>query len=201
VTLTTDLHGRWTKEWIRWGGLEKLWLTVFDWLIPAKDPFPLHEVRINPVGNRPVLDLYLYRKKDDTGPFRYSLTGKGAKGKGNLKRVAPGHYRTTLPFSAPGDYRIKLSDSGPKKHRSFPLLGYSVPFDPRAEVPRDSFNIDLLERLARSTGGMINPEAGEEIMPLKVIRTSIPLRSYLILSALILFLLEIIYRRFILRHV
>jgi uncharacterized membrane protein len=201
VAFTTDLHGRWTKEWIRWGGLEKFWRTVFDWLILTKDPFPLHEVRINLMGNRPVLDLYLYRKKDDAGPFRYSFTGKGAKGKGILKRIASGHYRTTLPFSEPGDYRIELIKGGAGKKLSFPLLGYTLPFDPRAEVPQDSFNTDLLERVARSTGGAINSDGDEEITPLEVIRTSIPLRSYLILPALILFLLEIFYRRFVLRLV
>ncbi len=201
VAFTTDLHGRWTKDWIRWRGLEKFWRTVFDWLTPTKDPFPLHEVRINLMRDRPVLDLYLYRKKDDAGQFRYSFTGKGAKGKGILKRVAAGHYRTILPFSAPGDYRIELSGRGSRKNLSFPLLGYTMPFDPRAEVPQDSFNIDLLERLARSTGGAINSDGDEEITPLEVVRTSIPLRSYLILPALILFLLEIFYRRFVLRIV
>ncbi|MEK7210527.1 MAG: VWA domain-containing protein, partial [Candidatus Binatota bacterium] len=37
VAFTTDLHGRWTKEWIRWEALERIWGKVFDWLSPFKE--------------------------------------------------------------------------------------------------------------------------------------------------------------------
>ncbi|MCZ6621516.1 MAG: VWA domain-containing protein [Deltaproteobacteria bacterium] len=201
VAFTTDLHGRWTKAWIRWEGLGKFWRRVFDWLIPPQDPFPPHEVRINILGDRPVLDLYLYQEKDDASLFRYSFKGKAGKGKGVLNRVAPGHYRTTLPFAVPGDYRIELIESGAGKDLSYPLLGYTLPFDPRAEVPQDSFNTALLERLARATGGEINSKGDEELKAPAVIRTSRSLRSTLILPAMILFLLEILFRRFVLRLV
>jgi len=158
-------------------------------------------VRINILGDQPVLDLYLYREKDDASLFRYSFKGKAGKGKGVLNRVAPGHYRTTLPFAVPGDYRIELIESGAGKDLSYPLLGYTLPFDPRAEVPQDSFNTALLERLARATGGEINSKGDEELTAQEVIRTSRSLRSTLILPAMILFLLEILFRRFVLRLV
>jgi len=201
VAFTTDLHGRWTKAWIRWEGLGKFWRLVFDWLIPPQDPFPPHEVRINILGDRPVLDLYLYREKDDASQFRYSFKGKAGKGKGVLIRVAPGHYRTTLPVTVPGDYRIDLIERSAGTTLSYPPLGYTLPFDPRAEIPHDSFNTALLERLARTTGGEINPKANEELTAQEVIRTSRSFRSTLILPAMILFLLEILYRRFVLRPV
>jgi len=201
VAFTTDLHGRWTKAWIRWEGLGKFWRLVFDWLIPPQDPFPPHEVRINILGDRPVLDLYLYREKDDASLFRYSFKGKAGKGQGVLNRVAPGHYRTTLPVTVPGNYRIDLVERSAGTTRSYPPLGYTLPFDPRAEIPQDSFNTALLERLARTTGGEINPKADEELKAQEVIRTSRSFRSTLILLAMILFLLEILYRRFVLRPV
>ena len=201
VAFTTDLHGRWTKAWIRWEGLGIFWRLVFDWLIPPQDPFPPHEVRINILGDRPVLDLYLYREKDDASLFRYSFKGKAGKGKGVLNRVAPGHYRTTLPVTVPGDYRIDLIERGAGKDLSYPPLGYTLSFDHRAEIPQDSLNTALLKRLARATGGEINPKGDEELKAQEVIHTSRSFRSTLILPAMILFLLEILYRRFVLRPV
>jgi uncharacterized membrane protein len=196
VAFTTDLHGRWSREWIAWAGLERFWGRVFEWLRPPKESLPPHEIRINPVGNRPVLELYLYGEADNGSFFRYSFTGKGAKGEGKLKRLAPGHYQAELPFSRPGDYRMELIEENHGKRRSYPPLGYSLPFDPRSELPQDHFNIPLLEQIARLTRGAINP--GEENRPKteETIRTSSPLRPHLILLVVVLFLSEIIFRRF-----
>ncbi|MFQ5849081.1 MAG: VWA domain-containing protein [Candidatus Binatia bacterium] len=201
VAFATDFHGRWTKEWIRWDGLEKFWQNVFDWLIPPQDPLPPHEVRVNLLEDRPVLDLYLYREKDTVGLFRYYFSGNGAKGEGVLRRVAPGHYRTGLPFSKRGDYRIRLVEETAGQRLSYPTLGYTLPFDPRSEIPQYGFNTSLLEQLAASTRGEINPMKEQDLKTEEILRTSQPLRSFSIFLALILFLLEIIFRRFVLRLV
>lgn len=198
VAFTTDLDGRWTKEWIRWEALERFWGKVFEWLRPAKEPLPPHEVRINLLGDRPILDLYLYREENDGSLFRYSFSGKGAKGKGLLKRLAPGHYQAALPFSTPGDYRIELIEEQRRQRLSYPPLGYTLAFDPKSEIPQNEFNIPLLEQLARSTGGTINPRGQEELKTQEIIRSSKPLRSYLVFLALTLFLVEVIFRRFFL---
>ncbi|MBI4490657.1 MAG: VWA domain-containing protein [Deltaproteobacteria bacterium] len=196
VAFTTDLRGHWSKEWIQWEALERFWGKVFEWLRPPKEPFPPHEVRINLRGDHPVLDLYLYGEENDGSLFRYTFSGKGSTGEGLLKRLAPGRYQTTLPFSAPGDYRIGLIEEGHGQRLSYPPLGYTLAFDPRSEIPQDDFNIPLLEQLARYTGGKINPSGEEKLGALEVIRIASPLRSYLIFLALTLFLLEIIFRRF-----
>jgi hypothetical protein len=201
VVFTTDLHGRWTKDWVRWKKLERFWSSVFDWLIPPMDPLPPHEVRINLLKAQPVMDLYLYREKIDESLFRYSFNGKDGKGKGFLTMVAPGHYRTILPFSKPGDYRIQLVEETSGKKHVYPELGYTLPFDPGAERPQGSFNRRLLEQLARSTGGEINPKRGQSLTTEEVIRTSRSLRFFPIMLAVILFFLEIFFRRFVLRQI
>ncbi len=197
VAFATDLHGRWTKDWIEWDGLEEFWRRIFHWLIPFEDPLPPHEVRINLSGGQPILDLFLYGGKEESTVFRYSYSGKGSKGQGHLRRVATGHYRTALPFSAPGDYRIALVRVTGGKDISFPPLGYTLAFDPRAEAPRDHFNAALLEKLAQRTGGSINPDLGRQVKAAEVQRVSQSLRSFPMLLAIMLFLLETFLRRFI----
>lgn len=199
VAFTTDLHGRWTQEWIRWEALERFWAKVFDWLSPFKETLPPHEVRINPMNGQTVLDLYLFAEGHDGGLFRYSFGAKGANREGVLSRLAPGHYQTVLPISAPGDYRIGLVEELHGQRLSYPMMGYTLSFDPRAEVIRNDFNLALLEKLARSTGGEINPGREEALRTQEEIaRTFKPLRPQLLFLALALFLLEIFFRRFFL---
>ena len=158
IAFTTDLSGHWSREWIRWPALERFWGKVFDWLRPPKEAVPPHEVRINLAKNQPVLELYLFEETTDQSVFRYSLSSKEGKKEGTLQRLALGRYQTTLPISTPGDYRIELTEERQGRRVSYPPLGYTLTFDPRSELPRDEFNIPLLEQLARVTGGEINPK-------------------------------------------
>ncbi|MGH7828766.1 MAG: hypothetical protein ACREP8_01190, partial [Candidatus Binatia bacterium] len=147
-----------------------------------------------------VLDLYMYGEESAASLFRYSFSGKGGKGEGSVRRLAPGHFQAELPFSTPGDYRLELAEERRGQKFSYPPVGYSLPFDPRSEIPQADFNIPLLEQLARSTGGEINPNVEEKLKTEDRLRSSTPLRSPLIFLALIFFLLEIIFRRFVLRE-
>ena len=199
VAFTTDLNGRWSKEWIQWEALERFWGRVFEWLHPFRESLPPHEVRINLMNGQVILELYLYAEGHERSMFRYSFNGKGVGGEGVLNRLAPGHYQTTLSISAPGDYRIGLVEERQGQTFSYPPVGYSLFLDPKAEVVHSDFNIPLLEKLARSTGGEINPQkraalkTEEETIP-----TFKPLRPSLLFLALALFLAEIIFRRFFL---
>ncbi|NIO09424.1 MAG: VWA domain-containing protein [Deltaproteobacteria bacterium] len=197
VAFTADLHGRWTKHWIPWSGLEEYWRRTFRWLVPLKRPLPPHEVRINSHGSKSLLDLFLYGETGKTAVIRYSYEGNGGQGRGELARVSPGHYRTVLPFAAQGDYRIQLSLRSGKEERSFPLLGFTLPFDAKAEVPRDSFNVPLLQSLAERTGGSINPQPEEREATVAQSQTFQSWRTIPLLLAILLFLLETILSRWL----
>lgn len=198
VAFTTDLSGRWSKEWIQWEAVERFWGKVFEWLRPLQESLPPHEVRINQINGQVVADLYLYAEGHDRALFRYSFGGKGANSEGIFNRLAPGHYQTVLPVSAPGDYRIGIIEELHGRRLIYPVTGYTLSFDPRAEVVHNDFNIPLMEKLASSTGGEINPKGDGTLEgPTEVTRLFKPLRSYLLFLALALFLAEIIFRSFI----
>ena len=197
VAFTTDMQGYWTRSWIPWGGLEDFWNSVFNWLRPPKESVPPHEVRINIENARPVLDLYVFEEGNGGSQFRYTLTGKATKGEGFLKRIAPGRYRTELPVSAPGDYRIALAEVRGAQKIPYPSVGYTLPYSPRSEIPRPDFNLALLEKLARATGGEINPAPKGTQRTEEILFSAEPLRTHLIFVAAVLFLLEIILRRFL----
>ena len=197
AAFTTDLAGRWSKAWIAWGGLERFWGRVFDWLRPEGETVPPHEVRINRLlAGQPVLDLYLYSEAADGNPLRYSFSGKGT-GEGMLTRLAPGHYQAALPFSIPGDYRIELREERSGAGVAYPPVGYTLVPPLKTEIPQGNINTALLANIAQATGGVINPEPGKEASAAEPVALSPqPLHPYLITLAALLFLAEIFLRRF-----
>lgn len=199
VALTTDLHGGWSAAWVRWPALEKFWGSILDWLLPPREKIPPHEVRLNLVDGRPVMDLYLYQEPNGPPAFRYSFSGRGGRGEGVLRRVAAGHYRGEMPFSEPGDYRIALVEGSRAKREQgrYPELVYTLGFPPRAEMPSSRVDLALLSKLARATGGEINPEMSEAAPRVEVTRSAAPLRNALILAAALLFVSELLARRFV----
>ena len=114
-----------------------------------------------------------------------------------MKRIAPGRYQAELPISTPGDYRIELAEERGGQRIPYPAVGYTMPFRPGSEIPRPFPNLALLEKLARATGGAINPRPQQIDQSKEAILATEPLRAPLIFGAAVLFLLEIILRRFL----
>ena len=196
VAFTADLHGGWTRAWVRWRGLDPFWARVMKWVAPRNDPLPVHEVRINPTGAGIVMDLYIYGDTK-SGTFRYSFQGKSGKRSGRFQQEAPGHYRATLPRAARGIYRIDVVEVRNGKKRTYPPIGYTQPRAVGVEKPRDRFNYELLEILARATGGQISTTIESSSAPKTVVRATMPLQVYTILAAAGLFLCEIFVRRLV----
>ena len=197
IALTTDLEGRWSRNWIQWNDLQNFWTRIFDWLRPgpSEQPIPLHEARVSLSANQPILDLVLYEEASADSQFRFSAVSKSGKSEGTLKNLAPGHYQASLPISAPGDYRIELTEERRGRKIVYPPVGYILPYDPRTEVTRPDFNTDLLVRLAQVTGGEINPQTPATDTQQTVTRNDQPIRQPLIVLAFVLFLLEIAARK------
>jgi len=198
VAFMADLHGGWTRSWIRWQGLDKFWSRVLKWLAPRKDPLPVHEVRIHPTADSTVMDLYVYGEHA-LGTFQYTVEGNSGDRSGKFRQEAPGHYRANLPTAAPGVYRIELveqRDDG--KRRVYPPIGYTQAYDFSTEFPRDRFNVELLELIAGATGGQINAQIETNPPSETWVRSTTPLQMYPILAAAALFLLEVFVRRWVL---
>ena len=109
-----------------------------------------------------------------------------------MDRLAPGHYQAVYATPQPGDYRIELYlPSG----ETLGPLGYTVPApNPTREVPQPEPNLVLLESLAHTTGGSLNPDP-DHIVYATGPPQSQPLLPYLLPLAVGLYLLELVVRR------
>ena len=157
IALTTDLEGRWSRNWIQWNELQNFWGKILDWLRPSEEPIPLHEERVSLSASQPVLELFAYEEASADSQFRFSVIGKSGRSEGTLRKLAPGHYQAELPISVPGDYRIELTEERRGRRIPYPPIGYTLPYDRESEIARPEFNTNLLIQLAQATGGEINP--------------------------------------------
>ncbi|MGE5304230.1 MAG: glutamine amidotransferase [Alphaproteobacteria bacterium] len=192
---TTDLDGRWSRSWIQWPELQRFWDKVFAWLRPEQEPIPSHEARVSFAGHQPILDLFVYEEASLNSRFHFTLSGKGTKSDGTLKKLADGHFQTTLPIYAPGDYRIEVTEDRKNRQISYPSIGYTLSNIFDGEIPRHEFNNTLLAKLAQSTGGEINPKSFDTTGSREFSTTSKPMREPLIVAAFLLFMLEIALRK------
>jgi uncharacterized membrane protein len=198
VALTTDLEGRWSRNWIQWGNLQSFWAKILEWLSPNDDlEIPAHEARVSFADNRSILDLSVYEDASANSQLRFSITSKGTKSEGSLVKLAPGHYQAVLPITAAGSYRIDLTEDRGGRRISFPPVGYSLAYDSTSELPRSEFNLRLLARMAEATGGAVNPDSAERITTTSLTKSYQPVRQPLIILAVALLLLEITLRRFV----
>jgi len=197
IALTTDLEGRWSKNWIQWSGLQGFWARLFEWLSPSEENLvPTHEARVSLSENRSVLDLSIYEDSGANSQYRFSATGKGGKSEGALAKLAPGHYQANLPLTTPGDYRIDLTEDRGGRQIAFPPVGYTLSYDQTSELPRTEFNTQMLSRLALATGGEINPKSLDKITKTTLSKSYRNARQGFIIAAFCLFLLEIAIRKF-----
>ena len=196
IALTTDLEGRWSRNWIQWGSLQTFWGRLLDWLSPAEENLvPAHEVRVNYAETGPILDLSIYDEVSANSQYKFVVNGKGIKRDGILRRLAPGHYQTPLPISQTGDYRIDITEDRNGRPIPFPPIGYTLSYDLSSEIPRPEFNHQLLTRLAEATGGEVNPRSVESQSKTTVTKTYQPVKQPFIILALCLFLVEIALRK------
>jgi hypothetical protein len=147
------------------------------------------------------LDLYIYEESSAESQFRFSLTGKEGKQEGILKKLARGHFQISLPVVKPGDYRLEVTEERDGRRIGFSKAGYTLPYDLTVEMPQPSFNLPLLNQLARISGGEINPSTAQSFEKQSLTKTYQHTREYLIALAACLFFLEIAFRRLVLAEV
>jgi uncharacterized membrane protein len=192
---TTDLDGRWSRNWIQWQELQRFWDKVFGWLRPEEEPVPSHEARVTVSEHQPVLDLFVYEEASLNSRFRFSVSGKNGKNDGTLKKLADGHFQAALPIYVPGDYHIEVTEDRQNRQIRYPAIGYTLSYIFDSEFPRNEFNNSLLSKLAQTTGGEINPKSLDTTRNREFTSTSKPMRQTLIVAAFLLFIFEVALRK------
>ncbi len=199
LAITTDASGRWSGNWVRDGSFLPIWDKVLAWMTPPSAPAAQNfSVAIGYRTNRITLNLTNYSEGAASSSIPLNAivtTPDGTRFETSLVPQALGEFSGSFAASQPGVYRIELKATHGSSSLSFPPLAYTVAPAITAEVPRPAPNYGLLEHLAATTGGRLNPAVSELSMSRPFSEQTRSLNPWLILMAMILLIAEALVRR------
>ncbi len=166
VAFTSDLSGRWGKDWLNWEGLPQ-WAGQLarSTMRRMSEEFVRTEIQLEGEEVRVVADLlskdgkylnHLKLKGNFTAPDR--TTAEGA-----FQQVAPGRYEGRFSAEQRGVHLLTIYAEGKKGEEPLPVatIPHIAPY-PR-EYRELKPNMALLSRLTEESGGQVlDPERMEE---------------------------------------
>ena len=199
AAFTADANGRWSSEWVTWNSFSRFWAQVIRHLIgsPTSLPVTVHveqrhgQAVIEVEANTPSGEL-LSGADVDVRIIDPNLNTQEML----LQPAAPGLYRGHVSAEESGVWIMQLSVKmdGDILHEQ--TAGFVVGYPP--ELSLQSTNEALLSELAELTGGIFDPSP-VELRDTQQDHTAvvlIPIRSWLLMTALILFVADVFLRRF-----
>lgn len=193
VAWTSDLMGKWSKDWVAWPAFSNVVTQMVKWTFPQFTASP-YEVSTQIEGNRVRFEV----KSDTAGTDQLQavITGDDLQEhKVDLVQEAPGSYTGELPVDQSGSYLMTLLDGSGKP--AAPGTGLVVPYSPEYRIA-DGNSDQELQRLAELTGGrMLSKDHPEQVFAAKA-KPSRQLHDWsyaLLAAALVLWVADIAVRR------
>ena len=197
AVLNTDLDGDWSDQWLAWGKAGLL----LDTMLASVEPIATSSLGLT--GRGKVADgqvAVLADARADDGKFANFLhLSAHLVSTGNersMEQVGPGLYRALFPAPDYGDCTIMISDASRNRSALVPL---SIPYS--AEYSGTGIDEGTLHEIADATGGKV---LTDEILPqpstAKETVVSTDIHTPFLVASLVLFLAELIWRKFPLRR-
>ena len=200
VAFTSDLSGRWGKNWVKWDYYAQFVSQMIKWTIRKESPH-YYDVDIQRQGDKGIFKVDII---DELNQYsnRLNLNLKVLLPDKNdetiqLEQVAPGQYVGEFSASAVGEYFFNLFGENSDHLIQYKTFGYSIPYSD--EYLQVTSNDVLLKELAVKTGGkMLNLKEPPEDLFLSDSQQKVygaGLWPYLLLAAIAVLILEITLRK------
>lgn len=200
VALTTDLNGRWSRDWLGWKDFSRFAGQMTRWAMRRAGTEQM-SARFTWTGEeaRVVVDALDGDDRFINGlDLSAALTSDGSgERRVPLAQVAPGRYEARFPVSGPGRYFASVAARGDDTlaPRTF---GFAIPYSP--EYASAGLDRDALTRIALGSGGAVLPmsptsEAVAMTPDPEAVPRGEPVWWPLLLAALVLLVLEVAVRR------
>lgn len=197
VAFTSDAKSQWAAEWLTWPNFGPFWAQVIRHAMRKSESKGVFvEVQRNGEDARVVVDSV-----DDAGRYineaQTSLTLiEPSLGRQDLKllQTAPGRYEAEFKTPRSGSYHLELSQSkdGATTFRQTRGVVVGYPDELRLGPPDE----DLMKRVAAASGGKFKPTSAEVFNAgTRIAQRATPLWPYLLMAALIAFLVDVSLRR------
>ncbi len=200
---TSDLSGRWAKEWVTWDAFPQFSSQLFTWLLPQQTGDTL-TIATHPVGDALVVEA-ITRAPDGAPQTGLRVDARliaadGAIVETTLREVSPGRYRAALDSLPAGAYLVQIAAHD---REGMPVAGATggaaMPLS--AEYRSQTADNRMLEELAYITGGRIDPQPHQVFERGRAARGVVrEVGLPLLWLALVLWPLDIALRRIVVRR-
>jgi len=197
VAFTSDAKSRWAAEWISWPGFGPFWAQVIRHAMrksESKGVFveverhgDLAHVAVDSVD---VGGQYINEAESHLTLIRPNLERQDIE----LKQTAPGRYEADFKAPESGAYHLELSQrkNGATTFRQTRGMVVGYPDELRLGPPDQ----EMMRRIATVSGGRFDPPVAEVFEGGQQFAQQVtPLWPYLLMAALVVFLLDVALRR------
>ncbi len=194
VVFTSDVKDRWAVDWLKWKGYSKFWSQIVRESMRRQDDSEF-DFRVRRDGESAVLYVDSIGKEghfqDQLHIQAHVLAPDRTDSLVDIPQIGPGAYEARVPLMQNGTYLFRLASNG--SAGASRMLAYSYPEEYRSYPP----DTERLRMISKETGGVFEPTVAE-IFDTRGQRTDIPIDPvpWLIASALGLFVIDVILRRF-----
>lgn len=151
VAWTSDMMGKWSKDWVSWPAFSNVLTQMVKWTFPQFAASP-YDVKTQVEGNKVHLEV---NAASGSGPEQLQAVVTGDELKPStvdLVQESPGRYSGEITVDQPGSFLMSLQDSEGKSV-AMPS-GLIVPYSPEYRIETGDAKQEL-GRLAEMTGGRI----------------------------------------------
>ena len=156
LAFTSDMNGRWSKDWIEWENIYIFWDEVLSHFLSNDANQKLnildYDMSYYVKNNNLYFDINLF-KNISFNDLSFELKYENDIKKLDLKKIALGHYIAKYENPLKGKYKAYLVF---KERKSLPII-FSLTDDETLEEKHFKPNLNLLSNLALKHSGKINP--------------------------------------------
>ncbi len=197
VAFTSDAKSQWAAEWLTWPNFGPFWAQVIRHAMRKSESKGVFvEVERHGEDARVVVDSvdesgrYINEAETNLTLIEPNLGRQDLK----LVQTAPGRYEAEFKTPRSGSYHLELSQAkdGATTFRQTRGVVVGYPDELRLGPPDE----ELMKRIAAASGGKFKPSAAEVFnLGTRVAQRATPLWPYLLMAALIAFLIDVALRR------
>ena len=191
VAWTSDVKPAWAKAWISWHNFGKFWGQVANWTLPAADTGIDFDLALS--LQHGVVEVRIDARNPSQASYKVHVAGPGEmRSLVEMQQMTSTRYNGTFQIQDSGSYIVTAQREGDERQRTEVL---SLPYP--IEYAEFEVNTDLLKMLAAGTAGTYGPTSTQIAAPAGTpIEKQVSLAQALLIVAALLFVLEMILRRY-----
>jgi hypothetical protein len=206
VAWSSDIGQEWAAPWRDWTEASRFWGQVVGYTLPAPDLNPVLQVAAQPENDGTttlIVDSLTATGQpvDRARTEALLITPSGEETPVALGQVAPGRYERRLELAAPGAYQVVVTQNRPEEGEVTVTTGFVQAYPAEYFPSLPGAGSSLLQQIADLTGGRsftlgeLNRSSVATNSQEEEATEPVELWPWLLLAALVLWPLEIAWRR------